>query len=57
MPTFDLSAIFSAATPEDRDSAATTWVSSVNAKDLVGAQRDLARAPDCLSAHTVAYPI
>jgi len=36
MPTFDLTSLFSADTPEARDAAATAWVASVSAKDLAG---------------------
>lgn len=38
MPTYDLNAIFSAATPEDRDTCATTFVTAIQAKDLVRAR-------------------
>ena len=35
MPTYDLAALFAAATPEDRDTCATTFAASVKADDLV----------------------
>ena len=38
MPTYDLAALFAAATPEDRDTCATTFASSVSATDLVRAR-------------------
>ena len=36
MPTFDFAALFAAATPEDRDTCATAFASSVNLADLGG---------------------